>query len=203
MIDDIDYIFPVSNKNVTDLLDPKLGATIIKPRELPLLIMQHEVDRSWFSFNIAQSKYLECNYGYRCLPTDHFSAWTVTAQYLARALNEQLRDREVLQEPIVFDDLYATIYPPTEKTTALGVGRHLDKNCKGLVAVIVICGTLPLRLDYCRLPVCRGEILLMRAKGFHDLPRPHHYVENVGRQRVVQFGMRQYIDPNEKEIKKE
>ncbi len=203
MIEDIAKIFPLSHKNIMELLDPKLGATVIKPLELPLIIMLHEVLRYYFFFVEAEDKRQESNYHYRCIPSDTISVWTVTAQCLARALNNQFRDLEMFSEPIVFDDLYLTAYPKPEKINAPGVARHRDTNCKGLVASIILKGTLPFCTDEARFSVRTGEILLMRAKGFHGLQRPYHSVGNVWRETVFQFGLRQYIDPNIKEYKKE
>lgn len=220
----------ITYADIAKLLSPDIGAVAIRPHWIsdlssvfPSLFsiekMQKEAAELSDRFYIPEPGTLESNYRCQCLPLQPSNIWTATAKTLARILNEQLipqlraihdiaeEDFEI--DDIEFDDLYLTEYPfilmqneLPEQNRLLGVGPHRDTNCKGIVAAIVIQGTLPFYV--CKekdlsgsisLSVKTEEILLMRADKFGSLPRPLHYVGKIDSEQdsVIQFGLRQYI----------
>lgn len=193
-----DRIITIGRQHIADLIDPQLGATVIHNVGYPKEGLVAEMTKLLPDFKTPPQGKLVSNYEFYCLPVVG-NIWAEFAALVAADLNDQLGDVLGTRNAFEFDDLYLTRYAEPESGSAIGVGAHRDTNCKGIVAVFILKGELPFVVcpegrEYVPLPVCPGELLLMRADDCGQLPRPLHFVGEIGRRSVIQFGMRQYIE---------
>lgn len=192
-------VISITPLNLAELLHPSIGATVVSAK-YPIDQMVGKMTELLPSMKTPQQSSLISNYTFQCLPLTA-SIWTEFADDLAFDLNAQVRRALRIESPIQFDDLYLTHYKEPEEGNALGVGPHRDTNCKGIVAAFILKGVLPSAIckekDMCD-PVLQevsaGELLLMRAAHCWNLEKPLHFVGEIGRRSVIQFGMRQYIE---------
>ena len=187
----------ITQTNIDQLLDLTRGATVINEGELQHTSLLAFAQPLLAGFKVPPDGSLISNYSFTCLSDRPHQCWEDFATILARELNDKITPYLPI-EPINFDDLYLTFYPPSQ----MGVGCHRDTNCKGLVLAYVLEGTLPFYICEDKamnnsqlLTVKPGEILLMRGRNLGELPQPFHFVGPVEKS-VLQFGLRQYIDPN-------
>ncbi len=193
-------IINLKQKHINDLLDPKLGATVVTIDSAFLREIQKAIEGLTQQFTQAKSDTLTSNYSYVCLgalPMNGGLRYLVEfSKKLADELTSEISRYIDLPEQIEFDDLYLTKYQISE----MGVGPHRDVNCKNFVMVLVLEGTPAFYVceeknmkGSVLVPAQVGDLMIMRAKKFLDLPAPLHYVGAVKKTSVLQLGMRQYI----------
>jgi len=186
----------MERKHIDDLLNPSLGATAMAIDTNLVDDLQSLARESVSGMTKAQAPTLVSNYSYFCLDPKKQSLWTEFSAQIASQLNHEIGSYIDLPERIIFDDLYLTKYEESE----MGVGPHRDVNCKNFVVVLVLEGNPSFFI--CKdkdlsgsviFPAQAGDLMIMRAKTFLDLPAPLHYVGQIHGGPMLQFGMRQYI----------
>ncbi|MCF7865330.1 MAG: hypothetical protein K9M11_02385 [Candidatus Pacebacteria bacterium] len=197
----------LTKENIRDLLDPKLGAITVPINADCFVEIQKAFTKFNQQFTKAASnppKTLVSNYSFACLDITRQDSvakcFIDFAKQLASELNDEINRHFNLSEQIEFDDLYFTRYDVSE----MGVGPHRDVNCKNFVVVLVLEGSAPFYVCEDKeiagkksVSAKLGQIMIMRARNFLDLPAPLHYVGAIKSSPMLQFGMRQYINkPN-------
>lgn len=195
----------IKNKNHDEIHAPEFGATILHTSfDLEPLIRHAKTLLP--RFKRPTTSKLTSNYQFFCLSEVSHAEWVGLWGKIAGQIADHINQSGLIEscrKKIDFDDLYLTQYDESP----IGVGPHMDTNCRLVVATLVLEGNPAFyickdkKMNGSQLIEAKvGDIFLLRADdfpgvGISTLDRPIHYVGEIKGGPMLQFGMRQYFTP--------